>query len=78
MIRRFATGLVTLSLLATGCASIDQGGGSRLELISKRGQLHCGVSGKIPGFSFLLGNGRYEGLDVDICRAMAAAVVALN
>ncbi|WP_063400660.1 amino acid ABC transporter substrate-binding protein [Prochlorococcus marinus] len=75
MMRHFATGLVTLSLLATGCASIDQGGGSRLELISKRGQLHCGVSGKIPGFSFLLGNGRYEGLDVDICRAMAAAVV---
>ena len=75
MIGRLFTGLISLALLCSGCASIDKGDNSRLDLIKKRGQLHCGVSGKIPGFSFLSGDGGYEGLDIDICRAMAAAFV---
>ncbi len=75
MHKLLATALTSMVLFNTGCASIGQEDSSRLDLISKRGQLNCGISGKIPGFSFLLGNGRYEGLDVDICRAMAAAFV---
>ncbi len=39
-----------------------------------RGELICGVSGELPGFSFLDRNGEYSGLDVDICRAIAAAL----
>ena len=35
----------------------------------------CGVSGKIPGFSFLKSDGSYQGLDVDICKAFAAAIL---
>ncbi len=73
MIKNIATRLLALSVLCTGCASIGNTSVSRLDVIQKRGTLHCGVSGKIPGFSFLLSNGRYEGIDVDLCRAMAAA-----
>jgi general L-amino acid transport system substrate-binding protein len=47
---------------------------SRLDTIKSRGRLICGVEGTIPGFSFVDSNGTYSGLDVDICRAVAAAV----
>ena len=62
-----------LASVLSGCASLEQGGTTRLDLVKQRGELLCGVSGKIPGFSFLSADGRYDGLDVDICRAMAAA-----
>ncbi|MAB54822.1 MAG: amino acid ABC transporter substrate-binding protein [Synechococcus sp. CPC35] len=67
--------LAGLTGVLSGCASLGDEGGSRLDLVKQRGELLCGVSGKIPGFSFLSPDGRYEGLDVDICRAMAAAFV---
>ena len=67
--------LAGLSSLLASCASLDSASGSRLDLVKARGELLCGVSGKIPGFSFLSPDGRYTGLDVDICRAMAAAFV---
>jgi general L-amino acid transport system substrate-binding protein len=34
----------------------------------------CGVSGNLPGFSFVDQSGKYSGLDVDVCRAVAVAV----
>ncbi len=50
------------------------GGVSRLSTVLDRGQLVCGVSGELPGFSFVNREGEYTGLDVDICRAIAAAL----
>jgi len=47
---------------------------SRLEIVKNRGVLICGVNGQLPGFSFVDENGEYSGLDVDICRAVAAAL----
>ncbi|MGL5080913.1 MAG: amino acid ABC transporter substrate-binding protein [Microcoleaceae cyanobacterium] len=47
---------------------------SRLDAIKTRGKLVCGVDGGIPGFSFVDESGKYSGLDVDICRAVAAAL----
>ena len=48
---------------------------STLDVVKKRGQLVCGVSGEIPGFSFLNAVREWQGLDVDLCRAIAAAVL---
>ena len=76
MLARCLSGLLGLTMVLCGCATVGDGGASRLDLIRKRGELLCGVSGKIPGFSFLSSDGRYQGLDVDICRAMAAAFIA--
>ena len=67
--------LALLAVMVSGCASLDAGESSRLDLVKQRGELVCGSSGKIPGFSFLRPDGSYEGLDVDICKAMAAAFV---
>ncbi len=47
---------------------------SRLDTVKQRGTLICGVNGEVPGFSFVDENGQYSGLDVDICRAIAAAL----
>lgn len=49
-------------------------GSSRLDTVLSRGQLVCGVDGGIPGFSFVDESGTYSGLDVDICKAVAAAL----
>ncbi|MBD2257887.1 amino acid ABC transporter substrate-binding protein [Pseudanabaena sp. FACHB-2040] len=49
--------------------------GSRLGAVQQRGELICGVEGTIPGFSSVGSDGAYTGLDVDVCRAVAAAVL---
>ena len=73
--RRIISGIICLPFLLIGCATVNQDNSSRLDLIRKRNELRCGVSGKIPGFSFLNKSGSYEGLDVDICKAFAAAIL---
>lgn len=47
---------------------------SRLNKVKSRGKLICGVNGRLPGFSLVDEAGNYSGLDVDICRAVAAAL----
>ena len=44
------------------------------ERIMERGELVCGVNGTLPGFGFRTEDG-YAGFDVEICRAVAAAVL---
>ena len=48
--------------------------GKTLEEVKKRGTLICGVSQSLPGFSFPDDNGNWSGLDVDVCKAVAAAI----
>jgi general L-amino acid transport system substrate-binding protein len=45
-----------------------------LKVIKERGTLSCGVSQGLPGFSTPDDKGNWTGLDVDICRALAAAI----
>lgn len=42
--------------------------------VQKRGYIQCGVSTGTPGFSVADTEGNWSGMDVDICRAVAAAV----
>jgi general L-amino acid transport system substrate-binding protein len=88
--KRFALlgAALTLTLAACGGADTTSGttasdsgesaegasSGSRLQTVLDRGQLVCGVDGGIPGFSFVDESGTYSGLDVDVCRAVAAAL----
>ena len=70
----FLASLIGVGLLTSSCATLSSSKISRLDIIIKRDMLKCGVSGKIPGFSYLKNN-KYQGLDVDICKAMAAAIL---
>ena len=45
-----------------------------LEKIRKNGYVRCGVSEGLPGFSNPDAKGNWTGLDVDFCRALAAAI----
>nr|WP_229359037.1 amino acid ABC transporter substrate-binding protein [Halomonas salipaludis] len=47
---------------------------STLEDTVERGAVQCGVSDGLPGFSSPDDAGEWQGLDVDVCRAVAAAV----
>ena len=49
--------------------------GKTLDGIKSRGQLACGVSTGVIGFSAADSQGQWRGLDVDVCRAIAAAVL---
>ena len=46
-----------------------------LERVKARGKLICGVNGKLLGFSYVDEKGVWSGLDVDYCKAIAAAVL---
>lgn len=47
-----------------------------LSAVKKRGELACGVSGESQGFSLVDSHGQWSGIDVDFCRALAAAVLS--
>ena len=66
-------------LLAAGCerpaglpaAAAGQG---RVARIRQRGALVCGVQPGVAGFAQVDEQGRYTGFDIDICRALSAAI----
>ena len=66
-----------LALVLGACASEGGAGVSSVHMatIRSRGTLICGSNGQLPGFSVIRPDGGYGGLDVDICRAVAAAVL---
>lgn len=46
-----------------------------MDTIRQQGQLVCGVATQDPGFAQRLPDGTYVGLEIDLCRAVAAAVL---
>lgn len=46
-----------------------------LEKVRQRDELYCGVSPDLPGFSKADSEGNWHGINVDVCRAIAAAVL---
>jgi general L-amino acid transport system substrate-binding protein len=47
---------------------------STLETVKTRGKLVCGVNTGLTGFSIIGSDGKWQGFDVDYCRALAAAI----
>lgn len=75
--RKLTSVLLATMLLAaplTGCGGSSEATKSRLDTVKERGKLICGVEGNIPGFSFVDQSGNYSGIDVDVCKAVAAAL----
>ncbi len=64
------------ALLAAGSAAAQAPKAtSTLDVVKNRGMLSCGVSQGLPGFSAPDDKGNWTGIDVDICRAIAAAIL---
>lgn len=49
--------------------------GEGLEAVRGRGQLVCGVNDQLPGFGSVGSDGTPAGFDIDLCKAVAAAVL---
>lgn len=66
--------IVILALFA-GMLSLSSAYGYTKEEVQNRGVLLCGVFTGVPGFSMVDADGEWTGLDIDICRAVAVAVL---
>ena len=68
--KRFAT------IVALVLAVVAQGASAQtLKAVKDRGMLNCGANGSLAGFGLPDAQGKWTGLDVDFCRAIAAAVL---
>ncbi len=54
--------------------SVAAEAGARLDALKARGQLVCGVNTGLAGFALADSTGRWTGIDVDLCRAIAASM----
>jgi len=60
---------------ATEATAMDSQGVGRLDMVRGRGTLVCASVNNVAGFGFLDSGGNTVGFDVDLCRAVAAAVL---
>jgi general L-amino acid transport system substrate-binding protein len=65
--------LVAGSLLAVSALPVAHAGAT-LDAVKAKGFVQCGVSTGLAGFSAADEKGNWTGIDVDVCRAVAAAV----
>jgi len=62
-------------LLALASIAFAQGVSAQtLKAVKDRGILNCGANGTLAGFGLPDAQGKWTGLDVDVCRAIAAAI----
>jgi len=66
--------LVTIALAASMGFVASASYADTLEDVKAKGYVQCGVTGGVPGFSAPDANNNWSGLEVDYCRAMAAAI----
>jgi general L-amino acid transport system substrate-binding protein len=64
-------GTIAVAALLAGAASAQ----STLEAVKARGELICGSNTGLTGFGAPDANGEWQGFDVSLCRAIAAAVL---
>jgi general L-amino acid transport system substrate-binding protein len=75
--RKPALQVISASLLVVGAAifAANAHAGKTVDAIKQRDQVVCGVNTGLAGFSAADSQGNWVGLDVDICKAIAAAVL---
>ena len=64
----------TLVLVAGLSVLVSPASAATLDQVKQKGFIQCGVSQGITGFSNPDDKGNWTGLDVDYCKAIAAAV----
>lgn len=82
-IKAFGAAATVAGLGLAGCSGGDSGSGSasgdsgsRLQTIKDRGVLNCGVKADVLGYGYLnTETNEYEGLEIDLCYQIAAAVL---
>jgi general L-amino acid transport system substrate-binding protein len=72
MVKKYMAAGMAAAILV-GAAGTAQAG-KDLDAIKARGQLICGVNTGVAGFAQADSQGKWVGIDVDVCRAVAAAL----
>lgn len=66
---------ITAAATAAALAATPALAGKTVDAVKARGQLVCGVNTGLAGFSQADSQGAWTGLDVDVCKAVAAAML---
>jgi general L-amino acid transport system substrate-binding protein len=74
--KRFAHALsaAAATMVMAGFAYAGSAHAGTLDTVKQRGSLNCGANGQLAGFGLPDAQGNWTGLDVDLCRAIAAAI----
>ena len=72
---RLSLAAAALAITAASAGAQTLAPSPTLDAIKARGHLECGVHLGLPGFSFANDKGEWSGIDVDYCRALAAAIL---
>jgi general L-amino acid transport system substrate-binding protein len=72
ILKSLALGAAAATALATG--AFAQARTATLEQVKARGTLNCGSGTGLAGFGLPDAQGNWSGLDVDVCRAISAAI----
>lgn len=63
------------AFVAASAVAMPAMAGETLDAVRDRGELRCGVNTGLAGFSNPDSEGNWKGLDVDVCKAIAAAIL---
>lgn len=66
---------LVFSMLAVAGFSLQASAADTLDAVKKRGRVVCGINGQLPGFSTRDEKREWVGLEVEFCRALAAATL---
>lgn len=66
---------LAVSVVCTAAAPALAQTSPTLQAVKSSGTLKCGANGQLAGFGLVDSSGKWTGLDVDFCRAVAAAVL---
>lgn len=76
MFKNTFTRVAAGALIAAGAlTAMPAMAGKTIDAIKARGQLNCGVNPSLPGFAAADSQGVWSGLDVDVCKAIAASLL---
>jgi len=65
---------LSAAVLGAAVVAAPAQAGATFDLVKQRGFVQCGVSDGTPGFSRVDSQGVWRGLDIDLCRAIAATM----
>ncbi len=66
---------VSAVFFLAACGDDEESTGNRLDTVKERGNVICASRNDVPGYGYLDSAGNNVGFDIDLCRALAAAVV---
>ena len=72
--QRLTAFLTSITFVAVTAVTVAPAAAQTLKAVKDRGTLNCGVSEGLYGFSSRDEKGAWSGFDVDLCRAVAAAI----